>query len=293
MERVVNPVSKIIHLLRYRFFFFAGIFPYLLGQAIAFKQQNFLEVQVFWLGFFGIFFVLVAVELFNEYFDFKEGGDRIFLKEKPKIPYHFFPLALCFLSLAFFIGLYLTFRIGWPVLLFSFLGFLGTYFYVGPPIRWAYRGLGEMVIALSYGPGMILGSYYLQTSRVDFVPFFTSLICGLSMFCLSIINEIPDYYQDKLVGKRNLVVRLGKRRSIKLLSFSLTSTLVLLGLGILLKQVPLLALVIFLLLPSAVKSLTVAKRDYDNPKAFLWAINTNIVTYLLIVFSLGLGYFFL
>lgn len=281
---------NLIRLIRYRFFLFAGLLPYFLGQAIAFNVQGALNWSHFWWGFVGIFLVLVAVELLNEYFDAKDGPDRIFSQERPHIPSYFFAFGISALGLAFIIGLYLTLQIGWPVLLFSFLGFLGAYFYVGPPLKWAYRGMGELVIALSYGPFMILGSYYTQTEGIGFVPFFVSLICGLSMFCLAVINEIPDYYQDKLVGKWNLVVRLGRQKAIVLLKLCLPGLFVLLILGAVLKEIPLLATTAVVMLPWIWKSIRSVEKNYDNTEEFLFAINTIIVTHIIIFLSLGVGF---
>jgi 1,4-dihydroxy-2-naphthoate octaprenyltransferase len=278
------------NILRYRFFLFAGILPYLLGQAIAFNTNNSLNWRVFWLGFLGISLALAAVELLNEYFDAKEGGDRIFSQERLNIPNYFLPLALCSMLFAFFTGLYLAYQTGWPVILFSLLGFLTAYFYVGPPVRWAYRGWGEVAIALSYGPIMILGSYYLQSGRIDTLPIFPSLICGLSIFCLALLNEIPDYYQDRLVGKRNLVVRLGKKKSINLLCFSLACVFIFLLFGAGWGIIPLLSLVSLLFLPWLIRGLTAIKKDYNNPGVFISAINANVVFFLAITFSLGVGY---
>ena len=281
---------NVIRLIRYRFFLFAGLLPYFLGQAVAFNVQGKLNWPCFWLGFAGIFLVLVAVELFNEYFDAKEGGDRIFSQEQPEIPDWFFKLAVSTLGLAFIIGLYLTLQTSWPVLLFCFLGFLGVYFYVGPPIRWAYRGFGEIVIGLCYGPFMVLGSYYIQTQRISFVPFFVSVIIGLSVFCLAVLNEIPDYYQDKLVGKRNLVVRLGKQRAILLLKLGLAGVFALLASGVVLKTIPVLAIVAVATLPWVLKSIKSAEKNCDNPKAFLFAVNTIVVTHIVIALSLGISF---
>ncbi|PKL49817.1 MAG: hypothetical protein CVV39_02420 [Planctomycetes bacterium HGW-Planctomycetes-1] len=281
---------NLIELIRYRFFLFAGLLPFLLGQAVAFNAQRKLNQLRFWLGFGGIFFVLVAVELFNEYFDAKEGGDRVFSQNQPEIPGWFFKLGILALGLAFVIGLYLTLQTGWPVLLFSFLGFLGAYFYAGPPIRWAYRGFGEIVIGLCYGPFMVLGSYYIQLQRVDFVPFFISIISGLSVFCLAILNEIPDYYQDMLVGKRNLVVKLGKQRTILLLKLGLAGVFALLALGVVLKIIPATAIVAVVTLPRIFKSIKIAEKNCDNPKAFLFAINTIVVVHIVIVLSLGISF---
>ena len=281
---------NLIKLLRYRFFLFAGLLPYFLGQAVAINVREDLIWPHFWWGFAGIFLVLVAVELFNEYFDAKEGGDRIFSQQQPEIPAWFFKLGIMALVIAFVVGLYLTSQTGWLVLLFCFFGFLGAYFYVGPPIRWAYRGFGEIVIGLCYGPFMLLGSYYIQTQRIDFAPFFVSMISGMSVFCLAILNEIPDYYQDMLVGKRNLVVRLGKQRAILLLKLGLASVFALLILGIIFKTIPVIAIFAVVTLPWLFNSIKSAEKNHDNPKAFRFAVNSVVVTHIVITLSLGLSF---
>ena len=291
MERnIVGLLGSVWFLLRYRFFLFAGIFPYFLGQAIAFKVKGYLNWQYFWWGLLGIFLVLTGVELFNEYFDSKDGGDRIFALEKPAIPKHFFFLGLLVFGCAFLIGLYLSIKTGWPIIGFSFLGFLAAYFYVGPPFRWAYRGLGELVIAFSYGPLMVLGSYYLQARAFSFIPFFASLICALTLFSLAILNEIPDYIQDKLVGKRNIVVRFGQQRAIKIFKFNMLFVFVLLSLGIFFRIIPVLSIVVFLGFPWIFKGVILAEKNYQDPKRFISIINANVAIYLVIMISLGVGY---
>jgi 1,4-dihydroxy-2-naphthoate octaprenyltransferase len=137
---------------------------------------------------------------------------------------------------------------------------------------------------------MVLGSYYIQTKTVAFVPFFVSLISGLSVFCLAVLNEIPDYYQDMLVGKRNLVVRLGKQKAIVLLKLSLAVLFVLLALGVVLKTIPLLALAALVTLPWILKSVGTVEKNYDNPKVFLFAVNTIVVTHIVFVLSLGASF---
>ncbi len=87
-------ILKIIRFIRYRFFLFAGIFPYLLGQATAFNAQKSFNWRNFYWGFLGIFLVLAGVELFNEYFDARAGGDRIFNLEQSSIPNYFYLLGL-------------------------------------------------------------------------------------------------------------------------------------------------------------------------------------------------------
>lgn len=281
---------QVICLVRYRFFIFAGLFPYILGQAIAFNLSHSLNWQRFFLGFLGISLVLIGVELFNEYFDAESGGDRVFSLERHEISRYFYWLGLLVFAVAFMIGIILTLQAGYMIALFSFVGFLAAYFYVGPPLKLAYRGWGETVIAFSYGPAMLLGSFYLQRQKIESPAVFVSLICALALFSLAIVNEIPDYYQDRLVGKRNLVVRLGQKKALELLALSLTVLFFLLTGAIIFKKVPFLVTVVFLFLPKLYKSLKTARSGYDNPTVFMGMINTNIVIYLAIAFSLIIGY---
>ena len=281
---------SILAVIRYRFFFFAGFFPYLLGQAIAFGTSGLLDWSRFSWGLAGVFLILMAVELFNEYFDDRTGGDRIFAPEKPVVPAYFFSLGIAATGVAFLIGLYLTARVGWPVLAFAFLGFLGAYFYVGPPIRWAYRGLGELTIALCYGPLMVLGSSYIQTGTIGLAPLFASLICAWSIFCLAVLNEIPDYYQDRLVGKRNLVVRLGRQRAAAMLRASLPGLFLLLLIGVVLRIVPWPAVAAFVMLPLVLKSAKNLGNNYDKPENLLGAVNAAVLNHVVIALSLSMAF---
>jgi 1,4-dihydroxy-2-naphthoate octaprenyltransferase len=43
-----------------------------------------------------------------------------------------------------------------------------------------------------------------------------SFVPGLLIMALAVVNAIPDFHQDRLVGKRNLVVRLGRHRAVRL-----------------------------------------------------------------------------
>ncbi|MCL5674171.1 MAG: prenyltransferase [Candidatus Omnitrophica bacterium] len=283
-------MGRIVSLIRYRFFLWAGLLPYLLGQSLAFHTKGLIIKNYFWLGLLGIFFTLVGVELFNEYFDSQSGGDRVFSLEKKEIPRYFFRLGVFVFMLASFIGIYLSFQVGWPVILFILFGFLGAYFYVGPPIRWAYRGLGETVIALSYGPFMVYGSYYIQTKSINIEPLLPSLICGLFVFCLALLNEIPDYYQDKLIGKRNLVVKMGKQKITGIINICFISIFLFLGLGLVLKKIPLFAVILFSIIPWLWKNLFPLNKNYENKNYFLPVINMSVAVYLITLFILSFSY---
>ena len=98
-----------------------------------------------------------------------------------------------------------------PFFAFALAGGIACVNILAPPIRWAYRGLGELVIALSYGPWMVLGSVYLYTRAVSWGALIASLVPGLLIMALAVVNAIPDFPPkkkknaaaggDRLVGK--------------------------------------------------------------------------------------------
>ena len=159
---------RVVAMVRYRFFLYAGLMPYLLGAAWAYAIGGTLDVAMFWSGLGGVVLAVIGVEAFNDYFDARLGTDRVFDPEGgAPVPDAVFWVGVVAFAGALGVGIYLTSRIGWPILAFALAGGAAAIFYEAPPIRWSYRGLGETVIALSYGPWMVLGSLYLHTRTFD------------------------------------------------------------------------------------------------------------------------------
>ena len=157
---------RVCSLVRYRFFLYAGLLPYLLGAAWAYALADAFDGTIFLSGLAGVVLAVVGVEAFNEYFDSRMGTDRVFNPaDLPPMTDAVLWLGIAAFAGALAVGIHLTLLRGWPILAFALLGGAAAIFYVAPPIRWAYRGLGELVIALSYGPWMVLGSLYLHTQR--------------------------------------------------------------------------------------------------------------------------------
>src|SRR5215471_7688682 len=74
----LRQLVNVLRLIRYRFFLYAGLLPYLLGAAWAFAIAGKFDAPLFWSGLFGVILSVVGVEAFNEYFDARMGTDRVF-----------------------------------------------------------------------------------------------------------------------------------------------------------------------------------------------------------------------
>lgn len=290
---VASPWRRLLlvaSFVRYRFFLYAGLLPYLLGAAWAYAMAGAFDAPLFWSGLGGIVLAVIGVESFNEYFDSRMGTDRVFNPDDlPPMSGWVLALGIAAFAGALLVGIYLTYRGGWPILAFAMLGGLAAIFYVAPPIRWAYRGLGETVIALSYGPWMVLGSLYLHTRELSWGALWASLVPGLLIMALAVVNAIPDYHQDRLVGKRNLVVRLGRRRGVWLYLTLAAAGLAAAAIGVAAGVFPVTCLLALLALPLLVSSGRIALRTYESPRQFVPAVRSIVGCYLLAVTLFGVG----
>lgn len=282
--------SGLIKLVRYRFMLAAGLLPYGLGTAIAFHSEKRFDLSLFFISFIGLLFVLVGVEAFNEFFDWRIGTDRVFLLTPKPMTNNTFLIGIMSFSIALIVGIFLTFELGVVIIILSLMGFFAALFYLGPPLKLVYRGLGEIIISLSYGPLMILGSYYVQTQRMGLIALFPSVIPALLLFAISILNEVPDYFQDRLVGKRNICVRIGKRNVVRLYGGLLIFFYAIFLVGLLLGNLPQLAWLVLICLPVSLLSYTVGMRTYDNAYRFISTIRYMIIQYVIILSILIISY---
>jgi 1,4-dihydroxy-2-naphthoate octaprenyltransferase len=235
-----------------------SIFPALLGSVIAWVRFREFNFWYFVTVIIGVTLHHIALNIIDDVFDYLHAVDRSLGKEKN--PYtggsgvltekllsvgHMLGAAIFCYLMAIIIAIYLTISVGLPILIFVGIGLFSSVFYSMPPIRYGYRGFGELSLLVNFGPVICLGAFYVQTQSLAWEPFIFSLVPGFLMWSMIVINEIPDYEEDRQAGKLNLVARLGRKPSVLLyaaglicaygtillaISFRVTSFTVLLGL---------------------------------------------------------------
>ena len=171
---------------------------------------------------------------------------------------------VCFAA-TILIGLYLTAVCGPVVLAFGIFGMGSSLFYTMPPVKFGYRGLGELGLLVNFGPVIVLGSYFVQTGRLDWEPFLISLTPGFLMWSMIIINEIPDYEADRAGGKNNLVVLFGRKTAATLYALGLFSAYLIPLIGVCFRFLTPYALLAWLSLPIAWRSLKILFLHKEDP----------------------------
>ena len=95
----------------------------------------------------------------------------------------------------------------WIVAIVAAAGFLGA-FYSAPPLKLAYRGLGELVTGVIFGPLLMMGVYYASCGRIDPGIVWVSIPVGLLvlniLFTHSFIDMPGDAESNKMTFARLL-----------------------------------------------------------------------------------------
>lgn len=175
----------------------------------------------------GVFAVEVAKNASGEIFDWDSGTD-LKVREEDRSPFsggkrvlvdalltrrETWAIAGGGYLLAAIAGLSIVAWRDGRVLWFGMAGLALAFFYHAPPFRLSYRGLGELAVALSYGPLVCVGTYLVQRGTIPVGIVLVSLPLGVLVAAFLWINEFPDYAADANSGKRTLVVRLGRPRA--------------------------------------------------------------------------------
>ena len=226
----------------------ASIFPMLaVASYYAGLGDGLFSVINLLLAVFGVLFLHLSSNVFNDYFDVSDGTDEanndyfqpggaaitggsraielgiITLERTKNVAVTLLLASLTFAGLLFynisqvtgsFYNIYCALTIG---VIGLFLG----YFYTGSPLRLvSRRGLGEIAIFFAFGPLLTLGTGYAISSETIslFSSEFNILLSlgipfGLLTTNILFINQFPDAISDAKTGKNHLVVTFGKKAS--------------------------------------------------------------------------------
>jgi 1,4-dihydroxy-2-naphthoate octaprenyltransferase len=176
------------------------------------------------------------------------------------------------------------------VFLIGAIGILSSIFYTVPPVKFAYRGFGELGLLVNFGPVLVMGSYYVQRQTLDMEPVILSLVPGFLMWSMIVINEIPDYEEDRQSGKMNLVARFGRKTGVDLYQAGLFCAFGTLVGSVLFGVAPLPVLLGLLALPTALQSVKILRENYLDRLKMIPANIAIIKVYLITGVALVAGY---
>jgi 1,4-dihydroxy-2-naphthoate octaprenyltransferase len=270
-------------------FLTATLVPVLIGIAIAATHGYFNPLTAL-LTIVGGSLIQIGLNVANDVFDTTQGADEVnvtptkYSGGSRVIQYGLVSLAqMKVVSSAAYLGgiaiglVLLAISGSVALLVIGVVGVVVSLGYTAPPLRLVYRGLGEVAVALGFGPLMLVGAYVVQSrGELALEPIAASIPIGLLVALILYVNEIPDRRGDAKAAKRTLPVRLGPETVVRGYDAAVTAAYVATVVGVVAGVLPLPALAILLTIPLARQVHDGLRPNYDNPYALMAVMATNI-----------------
>ncbi|PSP16399.1 MAG: 2-carboxy-1,4-naphthoquinone phytyltransferase [Cyanobacteria bacterium QS_8_64_29] len=217
-----------------------AIVPITVGSAIAFAETNAFNFRVFATFLAAAVLIVAWLNLSNDVFDAETGVDRnkktsvVNITGRKSVVFWVSQacLILALLGLAAIAWWLRDLTVLGLVLLACSLG----YSYQGPPFRLGYRGWGEPICFVCFGPIAIAAAYYAQAQAFSSAAWAASTVIGLTTTIILFCSHFHQVEDDQRAGKRSPIVRLGTARGAQVLGgltagvFALVAVFVAVGL---------------------------------------------------------------
>ncbi len=299
--KATMPLGWIVFLATRLPFLTATIVPVLLGALIA-RSHGFSNWWFTVLALLGGSAIHLGLNIANDVSDATSGADEanvnptMFSGGSRVIQYGLVSLramriasAACY-AVGIAIGLYLFSQTGPELLWIGAAGIFLSLAYTSAPFRLVHRGLGELCVALGFGPIMVLGSYFVVAERLSWEAFYASLPVALLIMLVLYVNQIPDRPADEKAGKRTIVVRLPREAIVTGYVVSVIAAFALIVIGAVTGLMPAWTLISLGAAPLALKVYKGISSHYESPYELMDAMGKNVGLHFTAGMLLVLGY---
>jgi 1,4-dihydroxy-2-naphthoate octaprenyltransferase len=149
---------------------------------------------------------------------------------------------------------------------------LAIFFYSSKIVNF---GLAELFVGIK-GALIVIGSFYVQTSFIEFPVIFLGIIIGLLSSSVLLINSFPDYNADRLGGRRTVVIILGKRRSYKVFTIIIMAVYAMILIGICINFLSVYSIVCLVSTPYSLKAIRELRKNYEDSDALVPAMASTV-----------------
>ena len=195
----------------------AAATPVLIGCSLAVADGAFQWIPAI-LCFLFAFSMQIDANFINDYYDYLKGSDR----EDRLGPERACAQGWITLSamkkgmiittlLSCFWGVLLLRYCGWEMIPVGMLCVLFAFLYTAGPYPLAYHGWGDVLVIVFFGFVPVGCTYYAMAHDWTWDVTIGCAACGLVSDMLLMLNNYRDREQDKISGKRTLVVRFGEK----------------------------------------------------------------------------------
>jgi 1,4-dihydroxy-2-naphthoate octaprenyltransferase len=198
-----------------------AMIPVILGSALAYHDGVLNWPLVICCALFAGF-MQIAANMINDLYDYQKGTDR---EDRlgperacaqgwitPEAMRKGIALVLCLASAAGMAALWMCHQelpyhglelvaTGILCIIFAFLYTYGL----------SYIGMGDVLVLLFFGLVPVCGTYYIQAHQITWLCILLGFIAGISIDALLVINNYRDRDQDRISGKKTIIVWGGEK----------------------------------------------------------------------------------
>ncbi|BAQ64374.1 2-carboxy-1,4-naphthoquinone phytyltransferase [Geminocystis sp. NIES-3709] len=246
-----------------------AIIPISFGTALAYKETGIFDLKIFITFLLSAISIIAWLNLSNDVFDADTGIDVNKAHSVVNLTGNkslVFWISVVFLLLGlggiFFINYWLK---DWTVLWLIIASCALGYSYQGPPFRFGYLGLGEIICFFTFGPMAIASAYYSQTQNFSVSSVWASSIIGISTSIILFCSHFHQVKDDIAAGKKSPIVRLGTDLGSKVLTISVILFYGFCVVLTVIKILPYSALIVMLSLPIAYQLTNHVNKYHNQP----------------------------
>lgn len=177
----------------------------------------------------GVIFLHLGLNLMDDWFDYKEGSAEArakvanegfrgrmikypYLTSNDATPAQLLKAIAVFMGIAAIMGAVAILARDLKILWWVAAGLVIGVSYSGGPLKLGYRGLGELVIFLMFGPLLMTGAYYAITGAVDWKIGCLSIAVGLLVTNIVYSHSVLDSVPDQKMGKKTMAHLMGSAK---------------------------------------------------------------------------------
>jgi 1,4-dihydroxy-2-naphthoate octaprenyltransferase len=283
-------------------FLFLSVVLTFFGTAIAWYHGSFNFGYALLAGF-GLVLTHGSVNAINDYFDYKSGID-LNVKRTPfsggsgLVPEGKLPLkqalwvGIVTSLAAMVIGIFFVIVSGWQLIPLLVVAALCLVLYTPVILKTHWP---EWSPGLGLGILPILGFYFVQTGKYDWVVLIASIPSGILVHNLLLLNEFPDVEADRKGGRKTTPVVFGMEAAGKFFRITTISVYIWIVGCVLATLItgsvvmPVYCLIALLTLPLAIKAMQGSK-EYKDMTKLVPALGNNVMFILITQLLLGVAY---
>lgn len=160
-------------------------------------------------------------------------------------------------ALAALLGYYLATLRGWTVIWLGIAAILSAVAYTGGPFPLGYHGLGDIFVFIFFGLVAVAGTYFVQAGSVSTAAWWMAVPVGLIVTAILVVNNLRDLESDRKAGKHTLAVQLGEHGAKTEYILLMVAAYLIVPILVIIKIIPVGALLAWLSLPFAIRTLRV------------------------------------